>query len=77
MSDKPKFAFTKTNYRIMITGLVILIIGFFIMTQDNETYGFGFLGLTLGPIIVMLGFLTQFVAIFYKDRSSGTQKEDK
>mgnify|MGYP006274291193 CR=1 FL=1 len=77
MADKPKFAFTKTNYRIMIGGLVLLIIGFFIMTQDNETYGFGFLGLTLGPIIVMLGFLVQFVAILYKSKSTGTEKSDK
>lgn len=77
MPDKPNFAFTKTNYRIMIIGLVVLILGFFIMTQDSETYGFGFLGLTLGPVIVMIGFLIQFVAIMYKSKSSDTEKSDK
>lgn len=70
MAEKPKFAFTKKNYIIMLIGIGLLIVGFFIMTQDSETYGFGFLGLTLGPVIVMLGFITEFVAIFYKDKGS-------
>ncbi len=57
----------------MIGGVIVLIIGFIIMTMDKEPYGFGFLGLTLGPIIVMLGFLIQFVAIMYKPK---TNQED-
>ncbi len=72
MEARSKFAFGRVNYIIMLIGLGILILGFLIMTMDKETFGFGFLGLTLGPIIVMLGFLTQFVAIFYKAK----QKED-
>lgn len=74
MSEKRKLAFEKSNYMIMIIGVVILITGFVIMTMDTEPYGFGFLGLTLGPIVVMLGFLTQFVAIFYKKKA---KQEDK
>lgn len=54
---------------IMITGVIVLALGFIIMTLDTEPYGFGFLGLTLGPIVVMLGFIIQFVAIFYKPKS--------
>ena len=69
MSDKNKQAFSRINYIIMIIGVVTLIIGFFIMTLDKEPYGFGFLGLTLGPIIVMLGFAIEFVAILYKPKS--------
>lgn len=59
---------------IMIAGVITLIIGFIIMTMDTETHGFGFLGLTLGPIIVMLGFLIQFVAIMYKPKTN-SEKE--
>lgn len=59
---------------IMIAGVVTLVIGFIIMTMDTEPHGFGFLGLTLGPVIVMLGFLVQFVAIMYKSKSN--PKED-
>lgn len=55
----------------MLAGIGTLIIGFTIMSLDKEDYGFGFLGLTLGPIIVMIGFIVQFFAIMYKS------KEDK
>lgn len=75
MEAKSKFAFERMNYIIMLAGIAILALGFFIMTLDKETYGFGFLGLTLGPIVVMLGFLTQFVAIFYKSKKES--KSDK
>lgn len=72
MSEKRKLAFGNVNYIIMISGVVILFIGLYIMTLDNEPYGFGFLGLTLGPVIVMLGFLVQFVAIMYKPKNNSS-----
>jgi len=69
MSEKRKLAFSKVNYIIMIAGVLILAAGLIIMTMDTAPYGFGFLGLTLGPIVVMIGFIVQFVAIFYKPKS--------
>ncbi len=60
---------------IMIAGVVVLVIGFIIMTMDTEPYGFGFLGLTLGPTIVMIGFLMQFVAIMYKPKSNSDKDQ--
>lgn len=71
MSDKNKLAFQKINYMIMLAGVAVLILGFIIMSLDSEPYGFGFLGLTLGPLVVLLGFAIEFVAILYKP------KEDK
>ncbi len=68
MDNKEKFAFQRINYIIMLIGIAVLILGFVIMSMDKETYGFGFMGLTLGPIVVMLGFLTQFFAIMYKPK---------
>jgi hypothetical protein len=61
-----KLAFGKKNYQWMIIGLVVLVIGFTIMAVDSEPYGFGFLGLTLGPIVVMAGFIIEIVAILQK-----------
>ncbi|MFH6982954.1 DUF3098 domain-containing protein [Marinoscillum sp. 108] len=75
MSDQHKFAFQKANYIIMLAGVLTLVIGFFIMASDSEPYGFGFLGLTLGPIVVMLGFLIEFVAIFYKGKKSESDSQ--
>ena len=70
MSIQTKFAFKKINYLIMILGIAVILLGFVIMSLDQETYGFGFLGLTLGPIIVFLGFMIQFVAILYKSKKA-------
>ncbi len=53
----------------MAAGFLLIIIGFVIMANDSEPYGFGFMGLTLGPIIVMSGFVVEFFAITYKSKS--------
>lgn len=68
MSEKKKLAFGKSNYILMIAGILTLIIGFIIMTLDSEQYGFGFLGLTLGPIIVFIGFMIEIFAILKKPK---------
>ena len=48
---------------LMIIGVLLLIVGFIIMSIDKEPYGFGFLGLTLGPLVVFVGFMVEIVAI--------------
>lgn len=68
MNKKSNLPFNNNNYKLMIIGVVIIFMGFFIMTLDNEEYGYGFLGLTLGPIIVLFGFIFEFFAIFYKGK---------
>ena len=68
MSNKSNLPFNKNNYKLMIIGIVFIFSGFFIMTMDNEEYGYGFLGLTLGPIVVLFGFIFEFFAIFYKGK---------
>lgn len=55
--------FGAENYRLMIIGVAVILIGFFIMTLDKEEFGFGFLGLTLGPLVVLSGFILEFFAI--------------
>lgn len=47
----------------MIIGIVLLVLGFTVMALDGEQHGFGILGLTVGPIIVMAGFVVEIVAI--------------
>ncbi len=66
MTNKEKLPFGKTNYLTMLLGIAIILIGFFIMSLDKEEFGFGFLGLTLGPIIVLAGFTIEFFAILKK-----------
>jgi hypothetical protein len=61
-----KLPFGKKNYQLMIIGVVTLVVGFIIMMLDSQPHGFGFLGLTLGPIVVMAGFIIGIVAILHK-----------
>ena len=61
-----KLPFGKKNYQWMIIGVVTLVIGFIIMTMDKEQHGFGFLGITLGPIVVMMGFILEIYAILHR-----------
>ncbi len=70
MSEKKKnFAFGKDNYRWMLIGLGVLLIGYIVMSLDSTQHGQGFLGLTLGPIILVTGFIIEFYAIFKKSKA--------
>jgi len=68
MTNKSNLPFDKTNYKIMLLGVACIVIGFIIMSIDQQEYGFGFLGITLGPLIVLLGFIIQFFAIFHNSQ---------
>ena len=61
-----KLPFGKKNYQWMIIGIVALISGFTIMSLDQQQHGFGFVGLTLGPVIVMAGFIIEIFAILHR-----------
>lgn len=68
-----KLPFTKKNYQLMIIGLAIITAGFIIMSLDTEPHGFGFLGITLSPVVVLTGFVVEVFAILYTPK----EKEDK
>lgn len=61
--------FGRQNYTLMLAGIGIILAGFFIMSLDKEEFGFGFLGLTLGPLVVMGGFMLEFFAILARPRA--------
>jgi hypothetical protein len=61
-----KLPFGKKNYQLMIIGLVVLVVGFTVMSLDSQPHGFGFLGLTLGPVIAMAGFIVEIFAILHR-----------
>ena len=69
MDKRNNLAFGKQNYRIMLLGIAILIVGFIVMSLDKEQFGFGILGLTIGPVIVMIGFIVEFFAILHKPKN--------
>lgn len=61
-----KLPFGRKNYQWMIIGVVTLVVGFIVMSLDNQQHGFGILGLTIGPVIVMAGFVIEIYAILLK-----------
>lgn len=61
-----KLPFGKKNYQLMVIGILTLVLGFIIMSLESNQHGFGFLGLTLGPIVVMAGFVIEIFAILHK-----------
>ncbi|MCX2745247.1 DUF3098 domain-containing protein [Mangrovivirga sp. M17] len=70
MKNNNSLPFDKANYILLIAGILIIAAGFYIMTLDTEPYGFGTLGLTVGPLTVLVGFAVEFAAIFYKQKDT-------
>ena len=52
------------DIKILLLGIGVRLIGFFVMTLDKEEFGFGFLGLTLGPILVLVGIIIPVFSLF-------------
>ncbi|MBC7447687.1 MAG: DUF3098 domain-containing protein [Hymenobacteraceae bacterium] len=65
------FAFGPRNYRLMFVGLAVLAVGFFLMTLGKEPYGFDTISLTIGPVLLVVGFIIQFFAILVRNRPTG------
>jgi len=64
MENSKKLPLNSKSVFILITGIIIMVIGFFIMTLDKEPFGFGLLGITIGPIIVLIGVFIPLFSLF-------------
>lgn len=65
-----RFAFGPRNYRLMWLGIALLAAGFItMMFGDKENYGEDFVGITLGPLLLLTGFAVEFAAIMVRDKS--------
>ena len=67
--------FGKQNYIIVLIGLALLVLGFLLMlgggSTDPDVFNekmFNFQHLTLAPILVLVGFVVEIVAIFWRDK---------
>ena len=69
-ASKNERPFGARNYTFMIVGLVVILLGFVIMSLDKEEFGFGLMGLTIGPIVTVAGFIFEFWAILRKPARS-------
>jgi len=69
-NTKNELPFGSSNYTLMLIGLAVILVGFLVMSLDSEEFGFGALGLTVGPLIVVSGFVVEFWAILRKPANS-------
>ena len=74
-AEKPAlFMFSKENYTLMLLGIVVIICGFLLMIGQNNTDPttfpaeeiYSFRRITLAPIVVLIGFGIEIVAILKK-----------
>jgi hypothetical protein len=75
-TSKTGFALGKENYRLLIIGMGIIILGFVLMiggaTDDPAVFNgdeiFSFRRITLAPIVVLAGFIFEIWAIMKKPK---------
>lgn len=61
---KQEFVFNKSNYRWMIASILVVALGFILMTGTTDIYDFR--KIVLAPIVVLSGFGLGFYAILKK-----------
>lgn len=73
--NKDKFLFEKKNYKIMIIGLVVIVLGFILMiggaSDDPNVFNeeiYNFQRIRLAPTLVLIGLAIQIYAIFAKSK---------
>ncbi len=74
-NSHPVFAFGKENYILMLVGLGLIVLGFILMngggSKDPNVFNeemFDFRRLTLAPILVLVGFGVEIVAIMKRPK---------
>ena len=72
-----QLVFTRENYKLLIIGAVIIVIGFLLMVggkaESPDQFNpeiFSFRRITLAPIVVLLGFAFEIYAIMKKPKES-------
>lgn len=74
-SRENQLVFTRENYKLLIIGAVIIVIGFLLMVggraESPDQFNpeiFSFRRITLAPIVVLLGFAFEIYAIMKKPK---------
>ena len=70
MKNKKEFIFSKKNYRLMLIGLGVIVLGFILMigggSKDPDVFNpdiFNFRRIRLAPALVLIGFGIEIFAI--------------
>lgn len=75
--DKKNFAFDKTNFLLLAVGMVVIIIGFLLMSGPGSTETtfepdiFSVRRIKIAPAVCFAGFIFMIYGILRKPKSSG------
>ena len=74
--DKKNLAFGKTNFMLLAIGIVVIIIGFILMSggsSTEETYDpsiFNSMHIKVAPVVTFIGFVSIIYAIVHKPKDN-------
>ena len=75
-----KSTFTKKNYYVLVTGILLIALGYVLMigggSEDPNEFNpaiFSFQRITLAPMVCMVGFVTIIVAIMWRPKVTETE----
>lgn len=82
--DESKFAIPKENYKLLLIGFLIIILGFVLMiggrSDDPNVFNgeeiFSFRRITLAPLIVLFGFIFEIWAIMKKPKTQNNKETE-
>jgi hypothetical protein len=78
--DKRDFAFGRMNFILLALGMVIVIIGFILMSGDGSTDAaynpdiFSVRRIKVAPIVCLIGFVSMVYAVVYKEKQKENAK---
>lgn len=82
--DKRNFAFSRMNFILLAVSMVIIIVGFLLMSDPGSTETefnpdiFSDRRIKVAPVVCLVGFLMMIVAVVYKPKSrSGKVEQQK
>ena len=75
--QKPDFLFEKVNYKILLIGIAVIVLGFILMSGGgsdnpkvfNEAELFSWRRIRLAPTVILIGFGITIYSIFKKSKS--------
>ena len=79
--DKRKFAFDKTNFILLAIGMLVVIVGFILMTGPSSTPTnfepdiFSVSRIKVAPVVCLLGFVFMIYAVLRSPKDKGVSQE--
>ena len=78
--DRKNLAFTRVNYILLVIGMVIVVLGFILMSGSGSTESaynpdiFSARRIKVAPVVCLVGFVSMIFAVMYKPKEKEETK---